>query len=309
MGSRRLIIGSGIAAGLAANLSAVGQPTDLYCRADARVSHIPELLPRRAFFDALGGGEEEEGTDVTEVAPAITDLVWIDSGERITRRLVSNDDFLVYDKGRLARWLLQRAHAAQLVSITPNLPANLQDYASVLDCRGSEAVFCDTNYRVVRQAQARTACTYAILARPVTVAPSRMLFWSRTDGDGALQTFFAVPVGGDAISIGCSHSVSTPMEVETVLAAARAFGMPVALEQVRFSGHAVPHIDTAMSLAKNIRPIGEAARRSCPLKEYGVMVALSQLLQLAGRPALPASALSRPTHSQIDPHLPLELFL
>jgi len=309
MGSRRLIIGSGIAAGLAANLSAVGQPTDLYCRADARVSHIPELLPRRAFFDALGGGEEEEGTAVTEVAPAITDLVWIDSGERITRRLVSNDDFLVYDKGRLARWLLQRAHAAQLVSITPNLPANLQDYASVLDCRGSEAVFCDTNYRVVRQAQARTACTYAILARPVTVAPSRMLFWSRTDGDGALQTFFAVPVGGDAISIGCSHSVSTPMEVETVLAAARAFGMPVALEQVRFSGHAVPHIDTAMSLAKNIRPIGEAARRSCPLKEYGVMVALSQLLQLAGRPALPASALSRPTHSQIDPHLPLELFL
>ncbi len=309
MGSRRLIIGSGIAAGLAANLSAAGQPTDLYCRADARVSHIPELLPRRAFFDALGGGEEEEGTAVTEVAPAITDLVWIDSGERITRRLVSNDDFLVYDKGRLARWLLQRAHAAQLVSITPNLPANLQDYASVLDCRGSEAVFCDTNYRVVRQAQARTACTYAILARPVTVAPSRMLFWSRTDGDGALQTFFAVPVGGDAISIGCSHSVSTPMEVETVLAAARAFGMPVALEQVRFSGHAVPHIDTAMSLAKNIRPIGEAARRSCPLKEYGVMVALSQLLQLAGRPALPASALLRPTHSQIDPHLPLELFL
>lgn len=309
MRSRRLIIGSGIAAGLAANLSVAGQQTDLFWRTDARMSPIPELVPRRAFFDALGGGEEEEGIAISEVAPAITDLVWIDGGERITRRLASNDDFLVYDKGRLSTWLRQRAHAAQWVRFVPNLPANLQDYASVLDCRGSEAVSCDTNYRVVRQAQARTACTYAILARPVTVAPASMVFWSVTGSDGALQTFFAVPVGGDAISIGCSHSAATPMEVDTVLVAARAFGMPVALEQVRFFGHAVPHIDTAMSLAENVRPIGEAARRSCPLKEYGVMVALSQLLQLAGKPALPASALSRPTHSQIDPHLPLELFL
>jgi hypothetical protein len=309
MRSRRLILGSGIAAGLAANLSVAGQQTDLFWRTDARMSPIPELVPRRAFFDALGAGEEEEGIAISEVAPAITDLVWIDGGERIARRLASNDDFLVYDKGRLATWLRQRAHAAQWVRFAPNLPANLQDYASVLDCRGSEAVSCDTNYRVVRQAQSRTACTYAILARPVTVAPARMVFWSVTDSFGALQTFFAVPVGGDAISIGCSHSAATPMDVDTVLAAARAFGMPVALEQVRFFGHAVPHIDTAMSLAENVSPIGEAARRSCPLKEYGVMVALSQLLQLAGKPALPASALSRPTHSQIDPHLPLELFL
>jgi hypothetical protein len=309
MRSRRLIIGSGIAAGLSANLPAESQQTDLVWKADARMSPIPELVPRRAFFDGLGVGEEEEGIAVSDVASAITDLVWIDGGERITRRLASNDDFLVYDKGRLATWLRQRALAAQLVSVAPDLAANLQDYASVLDCRGSEAVSCDKNYRVVRQAQARTACTYVILARPLTVAPAHMVFWSVTDSDGALQTFFAVPVGGDAISIGCSHSAATPMEVDTVLAAARAFGMPVALEQVRFSGHAVPHIDTAMSLAENVRPIGEAARRSCPLTEYGVMVALSQLLQLAGKPALPASALSRPTHSQIDPHLPREFFL
>lgn len=312
MQSRKLIIGSGVTAGLAANLLESSQESDLIWANDAMMSPIPELLPRRVFFDALGAGQEEEELAVAEVAPGLQEVVWIEGGERITRRLVSTDEFLIYDKGRLAGWLRRRAIAAGIAPLMLDSSGQMTDFGNyqlVLDCRGCYAVAEDPKYKIVREAQARTSCTYAILNRPETVASNQMVFWSVTNSDGILQTFFAVPIGGGGMSVGCSHRSTIQMDVHMVLAAARDFGIPVSVEHIRFSGQAVPHIDTAMTLTANIKPIGEAARRSCPLTEYGVMVALSQLLQLTGKQGLPASALLRPTHSQIDPHIPLELFL
>jgi len=312
MRSRKLIIGSGITAGLAANLLEKSQESDLVWANDAMMSPIPELLPRRVFFDALEARQEEEELAVAEVAPSLQEVVWLEGRKRIHRRLVSTDEFLIYDKSRLANWLRRRAITAGIVPIMLDgcdQTTDFGNYQLVIDCRGYNAVAEDPKYKVTREAQARTACTYAILNRPETVAPNQMLFWSVTNIDGMLQTFFTIPIGDSRISVGCSHRPTVQMDVHMVLASARDFGIPVSVEHISFSGKAVPHIDTVMTVTANIKPIGEAARRSCPLTEYGVMIALSQLLQLSGKQCLPTSSLLRPTHSQIDPHIPLELFL
>lgn len=311
MQHRKLIIGSGVTAGLAANLLENRYKTDLVWANDAVMSPIPELLPRQVFFDALGIGKEEEELAVAEVAPSLQEVIWIDGEERTTRHLVSTNEFLVYDKGRLAAWLRRRAIAAGIESVVLDKFGQMTDFSNyqlVLDCRGFDAVAEDPKYKIVREIQARTSCTYAIINRPETVASNQMVFWSVTNSDGMLQTFFAVPIGGGGMSVGCSHSSTIQMDIHMVLATARDFGIPASVENIRFSGIAVPHIDTARTLIENIKPIGESARRSCPLTEYGVMVALSQLLQLIGKQGLPTSALLRPTHNQIDPHIPLELF-
>lgn len=312
MKPRQLILGSGVTAGLAANLLSTSYDTRLVWSHDVMISPIPELLPRRIFFDALGVTKDEEALAVAEVAPRLQEVIWIDDGVRSSRPLVSTDTFLVYEKSRLAAWLRWRSIAAGIESEMLGKPSKITDfdnYQLVLDCRGCYAVAEDPNYEITREAQARTHCTYAILDHPETVSTNQMVFWSNTNSNGMLQTFFCVPVGNDAISVGCSYSPTMQVDINTVLAAARDFGLSVSTEHVRFSGKAIPHIDTATALTARVTPIGEAARRSCSLTEYGVIAALSQLLQLVGKPSLPPTALLRPTHSQIDPHIPLELFL
>lgn len=313
MQSRKLIIGSGVAAGLAANLLESSQEWEIIWANDAMMSPIPELLPRRVFFDTLGVKQEEEEIAVTEVAPSLQEVALIEGKERITRYLASTDEYLIYDKSRLAKWLRRRAITAGIIPVmldSCSQITNLNNYQFVLDCRGFQAVADDSKYKIVREAQARTSCIYAIIDQPETIASNQMVFWSVTNSDDEiLQTFFCVPIGGAKISIGCSHRPSIKMDIHTVLAAARDFGIPVSVKNIYFSGQAVPHIDTATTHMENIKPIGEAARRSCPLIEYGTMIALSQLLQLTGKQGLPTSTLLRPSHNQIDPHIPVELFL
>lgn len=310
--SRKLILGSGLAAGLAANLLAAAKNISLVWARDVQISPIPELLPRRQFFDALDVTQCEEALAVSEVAPSVQEVVWVEGGTRRTRRLVSTDEFLVYEKGRLAAWLRDRAIAAGVPSIMLDKPSetvNLNSYQLVLDCRGYNAVSNNPDYEVTRETQARTSCTYAIFNRPESIAVNQMVFWSMPGEGKVQQTFFYVPFGGDAMSVGCSCTPTKRIDINTVLGAARDFGLPVDAEHIRFTGEATPHIDIVKALTPHVKPIGEAARRSCPLTEYGAMVALSQLLQLVGKSGLPSLALIRPTHYQIDPHIPLELFL
>ena len=311
MRPRKLILGSGVAAGLAANLLGDSHDVCIAWLRNAATSPIPELLPRRAFFDALGVTKAEETLAIAEVTPRLKAVTWDNGGISISRSLESTDAFLVYEKGRLAAWLRKRAMAAGTQTVMLDTTSKIMDFGGydfVLDCRGSRSVAEDLGYEVTQEAQARTCCTYAILNRPESVAADQMVFWSVLNEDRVQRTLFCVPVGEESISVGCSYSPTIRMNVNDVLEAACDFGLSLSTQHIQFTGEAAPHLVTAKALDPRVTPVGDASRSSCPLTEYGTMAALSQLLRLRGEPDLPLSVLMRPTHCQIDPHIPLELF-
>lgn len=312
MRPRKLILGSGVTAGLAANLLRDSHNICMAWLRHAQASPIPELLPRRAFFDALGVTQADEAVAIADVAPRVEEVVWVDRGTLVTRKLVSTDAFLVYEKGRLTAWLRERAMAAGIEAIvldTPNQTVDPGGYDLVLDCRGSHAVFEDSGYEITPLAPTLTRCTYAILNRPESIAADQIVFWSLPMRDKAQRMFFCIPVGDGLMSVGCSYSPTLRMDVDAVLEVAHGVGLPVTAGQIRSAGEAAPHRVSAKARDPRVIPIGDAARSCCPMTEYGTMAALSHLLQLCHEPALPASALMRPIHCQIDPHIPLELFL
>lgn len=314
MRTRTLIVGSGITAGLAANMLSRDDEINLSFFPLAMFSTIPEIVPRRPFFDALGVSPVEEHLVVSDVATRLSEVIWIDGKFSAKRLLKSTNDFLIYDKGLLASWLLNRAiqRGVQVVKSNEHLfgiQFECNDYDKVLDCRGANAVTKDFGYKINQDASASTYCTYAIIKKSHLISNDQMIFWSDPNRHGFQRTFFCIPCNSDSISLGVSYSEGDRVDMSVVLEAAHTLGYQLLASDIIFTADISPHRYSASHTYQGVIPVGDAARSSCPLKEYGVMSALSQLLQMRGGLALLPSQTKRPVSRQIDPHIPMELFI
>ena len=308
MQSRILILGSGVSAGLAANLLNDKGEIHLFSLINSTASPIPELVPRRPFFDALRLTKEEEISAIVELAPRVKKVTWIEEDQRNSRSLETNDSFFVFEKGSLAEWLRRRAQHAGVTLGYELKQIEIFKYDLLLDCRGARAVALDPGYVVNATGEAVTRCTYAILERPDELGSDEMFFWAASNDDQAKRTFFCVPIGENLISLGCSYSPAIKLDVQEVIGAARNLGISISDAHIKHHGEALPELVRAVPRDARTIPIGEASRTSCPLQEYGIMRALSEILALAGETALPNATMLRPLQKQIDPHFPVELF-
>ncbi|EBW2367040.1 hypothetical protein CBJ61_22035 [Salmonella enterica subsp. enterica serovar Ajiobo] len=125
---------------------------------------------------------------------------------------------------------------------------------------------------------------------------------------GKQRTFFQVPVSTDRVAMGCSCSPDDLLsDAELRSAMEQEVTMPLS-EAVLFSGTVVPQPSTMQCSIKHVTPLGDASTLPCPLTEYGMLKALSQIVVLSGGKPLPDSVLQRSLSENVDPHLPQELF-
>ncbi|NMZ00009.1 hypothetical protein HBO04_07755 [Pseudomonas proteolytica] len=312
--SCKLIVGSGLTAGLAANLLCDVHELSLSFLPFAKFSSMPEILPRRAFFDALELSRAEEAAVISKVSTSAREVVWNDGNVSAQRSLESTDDFFIYDKGLLASWLLDRAiqrgvHAIKSHAQSSTIQEECKNFDAVLDCRGAGAVAKDPGYTIRQETLSSTYCTYAIIKRPKSMSNDHLVFWSVLNEYGLQRTFFAMPCGTELTSVGGSYCEGDQLDITALLDMMCSLGYPLTPSDVKLTANVAPHRFSCSHSHPKIIPLGDAARSTCPLTEYGVMSALSQLLQLRGDNGLLPSVIRRPASSQIDPHIPVELFL
>ena len=302
------VVGGGITAGLAAYMLASDNDITLFLPIQKTSSPIPELVPRQPFFRSVINSDVIEEIIVNSVVPSVCEVTTDIDSVRCSLNLCSNADYLVYDKGRLATWLIEAAGIRQPVHEDIARIADVTGFDWVLDCRGSKAVRRDPNYDHFELAQPLTACTYVIAGRPTSCSSQEMNFWNIAGmPDSREKTFFYVPVGEDGISVGCSHTPDLQVSTDDVIRAARQQGIEVRKDTIRYCGTEKPGRCAANSKQPEIIPLGEARESSCPLTEYGVLKALSHIIELQGGAAIPQKVIQRPVLSQVDPHIPLEL--
>ncbi|BEM44793.1 hypothetical protein SMTE5_32570 [Serratia marcescens] len=307
MRQRIAIVGGGVTAGMAARLLAPLGETTLIQPGTPHASGMPEIVPRRPFFSALGERGEDEW--VAAMAPSLTEVSWRKGARVRTVRLASTEDFLVYDKTRLARLLLDGASVARRITGEVGEIAELQGFDRVFDCRGARAVKNDPAYQHQVVHSARTACRYLVVSVSPKGHDGVMRFWAETAPGGNRRTFFRVPVGRGRVSLGCSCFPDDLLSDDELHAALeQQEGARVSPEAVLFSGAAVPQPLAMHCRIPHVTPLGDAGATPCPLTEYGVLKALSQIMALAGGESLPEAALRRTPNEEVDPHLPQELF-
>ena len=74
-------------------------------------------------------------------------------------------------------------------------------------------------------------------------------------------------------------------------------------------GEVLPNILKSSTNLKNVIPIGESNESSCPLTEYGVLKSLNQIYKVLGNQFIPLSIKRQFNNTEIDPHIPMELFI
>ncbi|CAI2467902.1 hypothetical protein [Serratia ficaria] len=301
------IVGGGVTAGLTARLLASSGEITLVEPVRPFVGGIPEIVPRRAFLDALEVSQEDEW--VANVAPQNAAwATWRNGAVKHEARLASTSDFLVYDKSRLAKLLIESAPLSRRITRDVAEIGDLMGFDRIFDCRGAKAVRNDPAYQYRQVWPARTACRYVVAASPVGCNDRVMRFWSEIAADGNKHTFFHIPVGVNRVSLGCSCTPDALISTADLFAAAaKACRVPLA-EAVLFNGVAVAQPSEMACSLVHVTPLGEAAALSCPLSEYGTLKALSQILDVAGCEPLSATSLHRPLSGEVDPHVPQELF-
>lgn len=300
------IVGGGVTAGIAAHLLATLGETTLIQPDAAPLSGMPEIVPRQPFFTVFGKGRESEW--ITEIAPNLTEVSWRCGTNIRSIRLASTDDFLVYDKGKLAALLLDNAPIYQrIIKKIPEI-AELEGFDRILDCRGFSAVKNDPAYQYRDVRAAHTACRYLVAHTSSENYGDIMRFWTEIAPSGKQRTFFQVPVSTGRVALGCSCSPDDLLSDTELRAAMEQEGtMPVS-EAVLFSGAVVPQPSTMQCSIEHVTPLGDASTLPCPLTEYGMLKALSQIVVLSGGKPLPDSVLQRSLSENVDPHLPQELF-
>lgn len=313
MSTQALILGSGVSAGLAANILSRQYDLTLATILGTPSSPIPEILPRRTFFDALGVSAEEECEAVAAVAPKLETVRWVRSGDSQVRSLRSTSDYLVYEKGCLAAWLISRA---KTLGVSINIDNTFQSERTlhkrevIFDCRGRKAVADDDSYVHQVLKNPATHCTYAIVRRPEKTNPGHMEVLSSVPVKGVEATLFAIPIGAFHMSIGLSYRSDISLTTSDVFVAAHAhLGLDFSVQDIHTMGTARPSVIETSTREKHRYPLGETERSTCPLYEYGVMASLSRILTFSGMRPLPESALLRPSSSEVDPHVPRELFV
>ncbi|MFK7874168.1 MAG: hypothetical protein AB8B71_00090 [Paracoccaceae bacterium] len=305
MQSRIAIVGSGVTAGLAAHMLGSKGHVSLFQNKQASASPIPEIVPRRLFFDTLGVSCAQEEAIVEAAKTPIKIARWATSQGVFSKQMATTSQYFVYDKGRLAKQLLASAKIARHPSAAVETITDVQDFSAVVDCRGTVALANDVTYHTTTIAPAQTKCVYVIAQQPDDWPTDTMMFWD----DGPLRTYFSVPVGDSTVSFGCSHAPQLVVQQDELLTMAARFGLAIDPDSVIFSGTADPARTVSKPISNLVTPIGEAATRSCPLSEYGTLRAMSQIKVFMGEPGLEGTAFDRPKHSEVDPHIPLELFL
>ncbi|QDW31679.1 hypothetical protein FFE93_000475 [Yersinia sp. KBS0713] len=300
------IVGSGVTAGLAANfLAPLGEIT-LFQSPNPFASGIPEIVPRRAFFDAFSTIDEEEV--ITQAAPVIRRVLWQHDEKLHRTQLASNEEYFVYDKGRLATFMAECIPAAQRVKQEVTNIADLDGFDRIFDCRGAKSVINDPAYQSHFMHSARTACRYLVVHSLPYGDREEMCFWSENTDGGSRRTFFMIPVGNDRVSLGCSCLPSDVISADELLVAMAAKGITVTRENIIFSGCAEPEGRAMTCSFSHVMLLGDTYSLSCPLGEYGTLKALSQIREITGATALPRQLFKRHRNGEIDPHLPQELF-
>lgn len=309
MKDRCLVVGSGVAAGLAACLLSRRFAVTLAARDDARASPIPETVPRALLVDALGIAASEEDAFLAAIAPRARTVAWRFGALAGSRPLASTAEYVVFDKGALWRALAARAGAARAPAIdAPCLSAAPQTlgFDRIVDARGRAAVAADPDYALAQVAPAATRCTYAIARRPDDVDPARLAFFSEREPGPGQRVLFVAPVAPDVISVGCSHAPGDVLSRAWLMReAASALGVRLSPEAILMEGEALPDIVEADCDDPRVAPVGEARRAGCPLSDYGVANALDHIRGLLGRRE--ACAPRRPLTGLVDPHVPVEL--
>lgn len=302
------IVGGGVTAGLAASMLSQTNDVVLFQPSSLNASPIPEIVPRRVFFERAFLSPRAEDRIIQAAETPVQWVTWRKSGGTQKHRLGTNSRYLVYDKGRLARALLDETRLLDLVERdVPEIGA-ITGFHAVLDCRGAKAVQADPAYQTEMRGDARTRCRYVIAERPDHLDPATMEFWSETTTTGDRRTFYIVPVGQHMVSLGCSSHPSDVVEHEELMQAARAAGVEIAETAIRFLGEVEPRPTITRKRLSQVRPLGDANGLPCPLTEYGTLKALSQLAVICGGQSLPRDVLARPISREVDPHIPMELF-
>ncbi|GBQ09292.1 hypothetical protein [Swaminathania salitolerans] len=305
---RIAIVGGGVAAGLAASMLSRNNDVVLFRPSRLNASPIPEIVPRRVFFERAFLSRRAEDRIIQAAETPVRSVTWRKSGGTRTRRLRTDSRYLVYDKGRLAKALLEEICLLDLAEKdVPEIGA-VTGFHTVLDCRGAKAVQADPAYRTEMRGYARTRCRYMLAERPDYLDPATMEFWSETTALGHRRTFYIVPVGDCTVSLGCSSHPSDPVGHEELMLAARAAGVEIAETAIRVLGEAEPRPTVTRKRLSQVYPLGDANGLPCPLTEYGTLKALSQLAVMCGGQSLPHDVLARPISSEVDPHIPMELF-
>ncbi|EBH0780614.1 hypothetical protein FJ875_09965 [Salmonella enterica] len=304
MQQRIAIVGGGVTAGMAACLLAPLGETTLIQPGVVPASGMPEIVPRQPFFTVFGKGEESEW--IARIAPRLTGVSWRSGTNVRSIQLASTDDFLVYDKGRLAALLLDNAPVTRRIINEVTEISELKGFERIFDCRGARAVKNDPAYQYKNVRAAHTACRYIVASSPSENYGGVMRFWTEIAPGGKQRTFFQIPVNGERVSLGCSCSPDDLLSDAELRATIEQKGMLP--EDVLFSGAVVPQPCTMQCSIAHVTPLGDASALPCPLTEYGVLKALSQIVVLSGGKPLPESTLRRSLSENVDPHLPQELF-
>ncbi|WFQ79416.1 hypothetical protein PXH59_17920 [Xenorhabdus sp. SF857] len=104
--------------------------------------------------------------------------------------LASNGQYFIYDKRRLATFLVENIPVSRRIQQEVTRIEDLDGFDRIFDCRGTTSVINDPAYmsHVIQPAQ--TACRYLVLSFPPDLDRNEMRFWSEIFPNGSRRTFF-----------------------------------------------------------------------------------------------------------------------
>lgn len=302
------ILGNGISAGLLAYFLSSKNKITLIKDKEYISSPIPEILPRHIFFNALGMNNYEQTKIIEKTKSHLTYFILNKNNIENKISMCSNDKYYIYDKGKLADYLISKSKIEDVQYQSIKDINTLENHDLIFDCRGKNSILEDPNYQTRILFPARTKCSYMIVSNTKSSCENIMNFWV-DNGEYAnyKRTFFVIPIGNNKISIGCSYHPNMFIYRQELLKMASSHGIQVLEDHIFTSGEALPSILKSSTHLKNVIPIGESYESSCPLTEYGVLKVLNQIYKVLGNPFIPVPIKRQFTDSEIDPHIPMEL--
>ncbi|MGB9037253.1 MAG: hypothetical protein WCC23_01940 [Acinetobacter calcoaceticus] len=300
------VVGNGISAGLLTYLLSHKNKITLFQDKDYIYSSIPEIIPRKYFFETLGLNNNDQLKIIDSTKSHITDFMISQNNSCNLHSMITNDSFYVFDKEKLSSFLISSSTLKDIKyeKITDiNL---LKKFDLIFDCRGKKAILNDSNYNTRIILPAKTKCSYIILKSDKNFLNTRMSFWKNHLKNK--QTFFVIPTGINKFSIGCSYNPNQYLNNDNLIEIASQYGFEISNNQIISSGEALPSILKSSTTIKNVIPVGEAYESSCPLTEYGVLKSLNQIFKIVGNPFIQLPIKRPVNNTEIDPHIPMELF-
>lgn len=304
------ILGNGISAGLLAYLLAPKNEVTILKNRNYMFSPIPEILPREIFFNALGLNSDEQNTIIENTKSHLTNFILNINNLENKISINSNEKYYIYDKEKLANYLLSTSNIEDIRYQSIEDIKALDNFDLIFDCRGKKSLINDPNYHTRIILPARTKCSYIIAECPEKTLENTMSFWKKNNKNlDYKKTFFAIPIGNNKISIGCSFNPNQSINHQDILKMASSHKINILEDKIFALGEAIPNILKSSTNLKNVIPIGESNESSCPLTEYGVLKSLNQIYKVLGNQFIPLSIKRQFNNTEIDPHIPMELFI